>query len=277
MIIWNRKTAAWQTIALAALLGSGASCLAFVGGVKAQKTPCYWQRDTKFNYPNEGRYHCAPVAVAEGLVYLATARGYKGLVKSTGRMGQVALVNELAGAMKTNPDSGTKAEGILTGLGVYIGKKGYSLERLEVATWAGLSQSNRKFLVGAKPKMGWLSAAANDPDTIVLGNVGWYKKEAGGTYTRLGGHWFDVVGTGARPLQFDIRNPAWESKRQRTDAAINLKLVDENFTMTYSKGRKMALRGYYECDGPGLPVSKKAVSATVLDGVIVFKLKKNDA
>ena len=49
------------------------------GSEKADHTPAFWQRDPAADFENEGRNHCAPTAISDGLVYLALARDLDGL------------------------------------------------------------------------------------------------------------------------------------------------------------------------------------------------------
>ena len=70
---------------------------------KSAATPCFWQRDPDAEFENEGRNHCAPVSISDGLVYLATVRGFDDLVENTDHDGQIALITELAEDMVTDP------------------------------------------------------------------------------------------------------------------------------------------------------------------------------
>ena len=112
----HKESPGCRSLALALLVVPG--CLVFAHGDhgKAEDTPCFWQRDPDAQFANEGRNHCAPVAVADGLVYLATTSGFHDLVESTNHDGQIALITELAAEMKTDPTAGTNPDKILTGL-----------------------------------------------------------------------------------------------------------------------------------------------------------------
>ncbi len=262
----------WRRLALASLLALVSLPAALAEGDKAEDTPRFWQRDPEAEFENEGRNHCAPASIGVGLVYLATARGFDDLVESTDHDGQVALITELAEEMATDPAEGTNPDKILTGLRSYAKKRGVTFERLELATWRGVSARNRSHLIGTKPKLSWMTAAADDPDAVVIFNFGWYKEDDDGGYTRHSGHWVSVVGSGPRARQFEVHNPALKPERQKTDTRITLAPVEDDFVMTNAAGDETAMTGYYQAEGPGLPFNKNAVSAAVLDSVIVFKL-----
>lgn len=247
----------------------------FAAGNKSEQTPSFWQRDPEAEFENEGRNHCAPVAISDGLIYLATTRGFDDLVDGADHDSQIALITNLAEEMANDPTEGTNPDKILTGLRTYANEHGYSFERLELATWRGVGASNKKYKIGTKPSLSWMSAAAEDPDTVEVLNFGWYKQGADGTYARHSGHWVNVVGTGSDTLQFDIHNPLLQSEKQETDTRITLTPVDDDFSVANSNGGDSQMVGYYQGEGPGLPFNKQSVSAAVLDSVIVFKLKKD--
>src|SRR5712692_348284 len=64
---------------------------------KADLTPTFWQRDPDAGFEDEGRMHCAPTSVSDGLIYLARAFGMTGLVPGTQqKKDQIKLIQELA-------------------------------------------------------------------------------------------------------------------------------------------------------------------------------------
>ena len=258
-----------------AVLSLGLFHPALAASAKSEQSAAFWQRDPKANFDNEGRNHCAPVSVANGLIYLARARGLKGLVDGTDHESQVALITDLAAEMDTDPREGTNPDKILTGLISYAQKRGYSFERLELASWRGVSARNKKFVVGTKPGLAWMTAAAKDPDVVQIFNFGWYVKAKDGKINRRSGHWVYVVGAGPYSLRFDVHNPMLRPKRQRSETGITLKPVDKSFRVSRTGFADYGMLGYYKAEGEGLPFSKQSVAAAVLDGVIVFKLKKD--
>jgi len=240
-------------------------------GSKADLTPIFWQRDPDADFEDEGRMHCAPTAVSDGLIYLARANGWKDLVPGTRKKeDQIDLIKELAEEFGTDPSiGGTNPDKILTGLQSYMSSKGYEFNRLEVMTWRSLSAGNKKFRMGTKPEMAWMRNAARSKDTVVIFNFGWYREGDDG-YVRKGGHWVSVVGAGGAN-EFMLHNPILRPEQQTEKQSLILKLLDEDFIVPKDSG-EANMKGYYEGEGPGLPHGD-SVSA-ILDAVIVFSLKK---
>src|SRR6266850_6649375 len=77
--------------------------LAQQAGSKESLTPTFWQRDPDADFEDEGRMHCAPTSVSDGLIYLSRAFGYKNLVPGTTRKDQIKLIQELADEFSTDP------------------------------------------------------------------------------------------------------------------------------------------------------------------------------
>jgi hypothetical protein len=229
--------------------------------------------------------HCAPVAVSDGLIYLANTLHLAGLVVGKDHDAQIEVIKELAEDFKTDPSiGGTNPDKILTGLRVYAARKGYELRRLELMTWRRVGSSNKRFKLGDKPDMAWMRKAAQRRDTVVIFNFGWYYEDGDG-YARKGGHWVAVVGAGNDdenvgedededddvPSEFLVHNPLLAPEKQAENTAVELTLLDDDFAVTNDDG-EANMQGYYEADGPGLPHGKKV--KPILDGVIVFTLKR---
>jgi hypothetical protein len=242
-------------------------------GSKESLTPTFWQRDPDADFEDEGRMHCAPTSVSDGLIYLSRAFGLKDLVPGTEqKKDQIKLIQELAEEFSTDPSiGGTNPDKVLTGLQSYVKSKGYELSRLEIMTWRSVSESNKKFKTGTKPDMSWMRSAANSKDTVVVFNFGWYHKTEDG-YTRKGGHWVAVVGASGNG--FTVHNPILPSEQQSEKKSVVLTLLDEDFIVAKDSG-EANMKGYYDGEGPGLP-RRDAVEAAILDAVIVFSLKKRE-
>ena len=232
-------------------------------------TPAFWQRDRDANFEDEGRMHCAPASVSDGLIYLSKQFGFKDLVPGTGHEAQIKLIKELADDFGTDPSiGGTKPDKILTGLRTYMEGNGFEIKRLELKTWKGVSASNKKFKIGTKPDMEWMRSAATARDTIMVFNFGWYKEGDDGM-ERKGGHWVAVVGMSGN--DFIVHNPILESEKQLENTALKLTRLDPDFTVTKDSG-ETHMKGYYEGNGPGLPHAQKVTA--ILDAVIVLSLEK---
>lgn len=243
---------------------------------KADLTPTFWQRDPDANFEDEGRMHCAPTSVSDGLIYLAKAFGMTDLVPGTQRKkDQIKLIEELAEHFQTDPSiGGTNPDKILTGVQSYVRSTGYELNRLELMSWRTVSNSNKKFKIGTKPDISWMRSAARSKDTVMILNFGWYYETEDG-YNRKGGHWVAVVGADPDSNEFYVHNPLLRSEEQSKKKSVALNRLDEDFIVVESEGKEIEeknMRGYYECEGPGLPHGNSVEA--ILDAVIVFSLKK---
>jgi hypothetical protein len=243
---------------------------------KADLTPTFWQRDPDADFEDEGRMHCAPTSVSDGLIYLARTFGITGLVPGTQRKtDQIKLIEELAEYFHTDPSiGGTNPDRILTGLQSYVKSKGYELSRLELMSWRAVSNSNKKFKIRTKPDISWMRNAARSKDTVVIFNFGWYYEIDDG-YNRKGGHWVAVVGAAPDSNEFYVHNPMLRSEEQSKKKSVTLTRLDEDFIVVQSDGKDIEeknMKGYYDGEGPGLP-HRKGIDA-VLDAVIVFSLKR---
>jgi len=240
-------------------------------GSKESLTPTFWQRDPDADFEDEGRMHCAPTSVSDGLIYLSKAFGFKDLVPGTEqKKDQIKLIQELAEEFSTDPSiGGTNPDKVLTGLQSYVKSKGYELSKLEIMTWRSVSADNKKFKTGTKPDIAWMRSAANSKDTVVVFNFGWYHKTEDG-YTRKGGHWVAVVGASGNG--FTVHNPILPSEQQSEKKSVTLTLLDDDFIVAKDSG-EANMKGYYDGEGPGLP-RRDAVEAAILDAVIVFSIKK---
>lgn len=238
-------------------------------GSKDDLTPTFWQRDPDADFEDEGRMHCAPTSVSDGLIYLAKAYGMKNLVPGTGHKDQISLIQELAEEFGTDPSiGGTNPDKILTGLQSYVAAKGYELNRLELKSWRGVSAANKEFKIGVKPDLAWIRTAVNRKDTVVIFNFGWYHKTDDG-YERKGGHWVNVVGGSGN--EFIVHNPILAPDKQADKKSVELTALDEDFIVSKDSG-EANMKGYYEGDGPGLPHGDSVTA--ILDAVIVFSIKK---
>jgi hypothetical protein len=255
------------------LITLGATTFAQTTGSKAELTPAFWQRDPEAGFEDEGRMHCAPTSVSDGLIYLARTKGMDDLVPGTSHDSQIELIKDLAEKFGTDPSiGGTNPDKILTGLQDYAKSKGYTLSRLELKSWRGVRAANKKFKIGTKPDMSWMRKAAHEKDAVVIFNVGWYY-ENGDSYVRKGGHWVEVVDTGDEENEFTVHNPLLQPDRQQHDTSVTLTLIGDEVSVTNdTDDSEKNMKGYYEADGPGLPHGETV--KPILDAVIIFSLSK---
>ncbi len=233
-------------------------------------TPYFSQLDPEHGFPNKGSDYCAPVSLSSGLLYLAKGRGMKEIAKATDEKAQVALVNELARDLATDPKEGTSPDGIATGMLKFAEAHGFGVKRLEIATWRGLGKANEPRRIAQKPDLEWLRSAASDPDTIVLANVGWYKKDTRG-FERNSGHWVDVVAAGPEANELEVRNSLLKPEEQKTKKRVTLTRLDK-FDRVDGK-TVSSMTGYFKVEGPALAYGG-STAAAVLDCVIVFTAKR---
>jgi len=238
-------------------------------GSKESLTPTFWQRDPDADFEDEGKMHCAPTSVSDGLIYLSKAFGFKDLVPGTEqKKDQIKLIQELAEEFSTDPSiGGTNPDKVLTGLQSYVKSKGYELSKLEIMTWRTVSEDNKQFKKGTKPDLAWMRSAANSKDTVVVFNFGWYRKDDDG-YARKGGHWVNVVGGSGNG--FTVHNPILQPEKQTENKSLELTMLDDCVVSKDSGETNM--NGYYEGNGSGLPHGESVTA--ILDAVIVFSIKK---
>jgi hypothetical protein len=256
------------------LLLCGAS--AIESSDKSDHTGTFCQKDPSAGFEEDGSNYCAPTSVANGLFYLASARGMTDLVEGTDHDAQVALIKNLADSMDTDPHTGTNPSKIIDGLESYLGSRGYSFARLEIAGWRNISEEHEKFLVSRKPEMEWMVKAVNDPDAVVIFNNGWYRETEDGGYIRKGGHFVIAVGAGPGACEFQVHNPALEPDEQKTEASVTMSPLGSDIVADAKANgvEELSLDGYYKMEGPGLPFTSEKAAFAALDFVIVFKLKK---
>lgn len=242
---------------------------------KNNMTGTFCQKDPEAGFENDGSNYCAPTSIANGLLYLATARGMKDLVDGTDHEAQVATIKKLAEEMDTDPEIGTNPSKIIDGLESYLDGKGYSIASLEIAGWRRINDEHSKYLVSQKPEMQWMQKAVKDPDTLVIFNNGWYRESDDG-YLRKGGHFVIAVGEGPGDSEFQVHNPALEPDEQKTETSVIMSPLGSDIVADAKANgvEELSLAGYYKMEGPGIPHTKEKAAFAALDFVITFRLKK---
>lgn len=243
---------------------------------KNEHTGTFCQKDPGAGFEEDGSNYCAPTSVANGLLYLAGARGMTDLVDGTDHDAQVALIKKLADEMETDPQIGTNPSKIIYGLESYLEGRGYLFASLEIAGWRNIDDEHEKFLVSRKPEIEWIVKAVNDPDAVVIFNNGWYRETDDGGYIRKGGHFVVAVGAGPGGCEFQVHNPALEPDEQATDTSVTMSPLGSDIVADAKANgvEELSLGGYYKMEGPGLPFASEKAAFAALDFVIVFKLKK---
>lgn len=246
--------------------------------IKQAQTNTFWQLDPDAGFEGDGSNFCAPVAVSNGLIYLARARGKANLVDGTDHNAQISLIKKLAEHMDTDPEIGTNPSKIIYGLQDYLETRGYAFARLEITGWRRIDADHKEFLSSRKPELKWLLKAAEDPDAVMILNNGWYRNTEDGGYIRKGGHFVIVVGAGPRSSELQVHNPAMEPEKQKENTSVTLTpIVGSLIADATSNGvEELNLEGYFKMEGPGLPYSSEKAAFAALDFVIVFKLKRQE-
>ncbi len=242
---------------------------------RAFDTPDLTQTDPALGVPGGGNSYCGPVAISNGVMWLA-AHGYPKLAPAgpTRHDQQLELVRELGSKhfMATSPYSGTGAFGILPGLEHYVQDKGYTVQRLQYEGWRGHALA---YDVGVpKPDPAWIAAALH-PGGAAWINVGWYKPEPGGrAYHRHGGHWLTVVDAGhdehgaPDPSVLVLHDPAPYAGNKFENTYVRVEPIDHGWMLDGKNG--FPAKGYYKVGG-GMHI-KRDGDVAILDGAVVLEL-----
>lgn len=165
-------------------------------GDKISAIPDYYQLDSSYGgFPAGGSMYCAPVSASNSLMWLAN-NGFDNLASKTAdrKKDQYDLISDLASRMKTDPDEGSSAVDILTGVAKYISDKGYKNFQLRYEGWRPCTTDSD---TGIKvPDMGWIKKGIEGKGSVWL-NIAWYTYDTSkDEYKRTGGHWVTLVGYG---------------------------------------------------------------------------------
>lgn len=157
--------------------------------------PDLTQSDPRLELPDEGASYCGPVAVSNGLAWLA-GRGYPRLLPAAASEegGQLALVQALSSRryMGTSPIGGTGSLSLLRGLERWIGDAGYVIDELEYSGWRA---HDARHASGLRTLDLSRLAASLEAGGIAWLHVGWYLAPTRWelAHQRRGGHWVSLV------------------------------------------------------------------------------------
>ena len=229
-------------------------------------TPDLLQTDPKAGFPDGGKMFCAPVAVSNGLMWLAV-NGYPKLLAPG--QDQVGLVLALAGPQFLDQDlgEGTGAGELLRGVARWVKQSGYPARRLEFQGWRKHGPSYSTGV--AVPQLQWIKRALLGPSAVWL-NVGWYRRDANAdTYQRVAGHWVSLVGYDGEVLI--VHDPSPRSEKGGVHNRITVEAIGSGRLVGKKAGLPREATGYLKITG-GLPV-KKGLDLGILDGVAVLELE----
>jgi hypothetical protein len=215
--------------------------------------------------PRRGSKHCGPVSASNALAWLA-AEGYPKLMPSD----QLALAKELGSTDYMNTGDGTSAAGVMSGLRKYVKARGYAIQRLEFQGWRLIP---RRFARVAGQADAARLAGELQTKSIVLINVGWYKKN-GDDFERISGHWVTLVG--AEPgetLRLVIHDPSSRSPQGDAERVAATRLESGKLTGGQNNGLPVDAAGAWELGGELKIKTSAGANAAVLDGAVVLQLK----
>jgi len=217
--------------------------------------------------PGRGNQYCAPVSASNGLAWLAK-RGYPNLMPNN----QVDLAKELGSPsfMNTSEIDGTGPKAIISGLMKYVKAQGYATASVKYQGWRSVNRQAARRIPGHSSPLR-IGNGLRDK-SIVLLNVGWYKK-VGSEYQRLGGHWVTLVGTekGDSPILI-IHDPAGRSPEGIHERVTATRIRTGSLT-----GNKRELptkaAGAWELGGELKFSTKKGADTAILDCAVLLRLK----
>ncbi|MEL6283020.1 MAG: hypothetical protein AAFQ73_09745 [Pseudomonadota bacterium] len=207
--MWRKLT---STLLVAAVIGlaAGASYAAPYNTKRIDDIPDFTQYDPALGLPNGGKYHCAVVAAANALVWLADRKGFKRLlpVRGVTVMDRVSSVVQSLSSekyMATDPGfgepGGTQTHRFLSGLERYLDDAGYR-GRIR---YQGIWPMPRKYAKRTGPvDLRWAARRFERGDAMWVG-LRFYRDDGLGGLKPINGHMVTMVGYGVGP---DGRNDA---------------------------------------------------------------------
>ena len=183
--------------------GSEAVAVAAAVCPRCTDMPDLTQSDPALGLPRDGGSYCGPVAVTNGLAWLASC----GFPRLLSERGLVEMPRHLAWRiyLKTDPRRGTLPFDLVRGLARWVGNAGYEVDTLG---YAGVRDhpANRSLNV-LRPGLPLLVGGL-ERDGIVLLHVGWYEEPRAGRLARVGGHWLTLGAADARNGVLQVHDPA---------------------------------------------------------------------
>jgi len=244
---------------------------------KLAAMPDYFQADRAYGtLPGGGKSYCGPTALSNALVWLDT-HGCADLLPADapGPKEQFALIRTLGAEAytKTSLEKGVGPAGMMRGLARYAEEHGYR------ATAAYAGWRTRLHRVADRPAVAWLCRGVEGRSNLVL-NIGWYRKETDGSYTRLGGHWLTAVGheTAGGRTRLIVHDPAKRSQGRKRDSVARCPVrcllkplpADTRLKKNAETDATFPARGLMVLDGITL---KRGADGAVLDGAVAFTLE----
>jgi hypothetical protein len=235
---------------------------------RAAEVPDFLQTDREAGFAKSGSQFCAPTAVSNSLMWLAV-NGYEDLrPPGSAKKAQIAMIRKLSGPdfMKTSPSIGTDVTEVLRGVEAYVGEAGYVLSELAYEGWRPAPD---EFLASEYPSLDDIKTSADDDQSAVWLNVGWYKyDEEKEEYLRKGGHWVTVVGYDGDDLL--IHDPSPSAGAGFRTQRISLEELPAGTLTGNHRNLPRSAEGYYEVGG------EMAIGegwTCILDGAVFMALE----
>ncbi|MEX2217047.1 MAG: hypothetical protein WD768_23240 [Phycisphaeraceae bacterium] len=247
---------------------------------RIEATPDMLQVDPRL--PDAGAYYCGPVALSNGLMWLAGS-GFPKLAPTGRDDPQAMMTIKLASNsyLKTFQNKGTSSPRMMLGALKYLNRQGYDGK----VTFEGWRTIDRQFhrqlgLTDQEPRLtpdlNRIQDAVGVRDTATVLDVGWYRHaEDSDDYTRVGGHWVTLVGYTPASSDEDrptliIHNPDPSAGREPAHDSIRCVELTAGTLRGDFQGLPVRAKGYALLQGLTLP---KGVDVAILDGVVVVQVK----
>lgn len=248
----------------------GCFVLLCCGSVLAQdrsEIPDLTQTEIASDGGDGGAMYCAPVSVANSILWLA-ANGYPELVDDPeDEEAQRKLVLKLAKLMGTNIEIGTNPPQICWGLTKFLEQKGVEGFSLHFAGWRPAPQGS---IVIEQPTLEWLKKRSKRLGSVWL-NFGYYEQN-GEEFKRSGGHWVTLVAVDAEEGILTVSDPAPSAGHAGQHTEIQLEELESGQLTGFIKGLPQPAAGYFKAVS-GFRWRKK-INVAILDCALAIKLEE---
>ncbi len=236
--------------------------------------PDLTQTDPALGVIGGGESWCGPVAVSNGLAWLAS-QGRETLIPpgESPRARQLELVRQLGSGryMGTTPNGGTGTNNLLRGLHAFLRDSGWGYRRLQYQGWRG---HPARFTTRVKSaELGFIAKALDEGGLAVI-HAGWYTpgKYGADFFRRHGGHWLTVVGAGIdesgrpAPDMLVVHDPAPYAGAEGQRHFVKLARLESGWLL--AEDGAFPAKGYSRLEG-GMKIKVEGDIA-VLDGAVVL-------
>ena len=231
---------------------------------KAVSFPDFTQTDIAKDLAGEGSQFCAPVSVANSLVWLAR-QGVPGILNGPDAApAHRELVDDLARRMETSTDNGTSAEQLAGGLEVFLQRAKIRKPTIFYAGWrpgAGGQPAEDRIA-----DLAWLAKYGSGPDVAWI-NIGFYRLEGkNGGYIRESGHWISLASLGDR---LTVSDPSSRAGSEASKQELAVRALERGSLSGSFKGLPVDSEGYLLISD-GLAGKKDRVA--IIDGAVALRL-----